>query len=68
MKSMGAKLFPKPLFAKPDFIYYAVTDDIFQVLKVVKTGITRFFSLPDNDGQLSLFSSCEMSRLNFGET
>lgn len=58
----------KRLFGVPDFIYYAVADGIFEVLKVVKTGIKRFFSLPDNDGQLSLFSSCETSRMNFGET
>jgi len=58
----------KRLFGVPDFIYYAFADGIFEVLKVFKTGITKFFSMPDNNGQLSLFSSCEASRLNFGET
>ena len=31
-------------------------------------GIGRFFSLPQNDGQLSFFFGSEVCRLNFGET
>lgn len=58
----------KRLFGAPDFIYYAVADGIFEILKSVKSGIGRFFHLPVNNGQLSLFSSYEVSRLNFGET
>lgn len=58
----------KRLFGVPDFIYYAVADGIFEILKAVKSGIGRFFSLPYNDGQLSFFSASEVSRLNFGET
>ena len=58
----------KRLFGVPDFIYYAVADGIFEVLKAVKSGIGRFFSLPQYDGQLSFFSGSEVCRLNFGET
>ena len=58
----------KRLFGVPNFIYYAVADGIFEILKVVKTGIGRFFSLPQNDGQLSFFFGSEVCRLNFGET
>ena len=52
----------------PNFIYYAVVDGIFEMLMSVKSGIGRFFALPQNDGQLSLFSYYEVSRLTFGET
>ncbi|WP_432650563.1 hypothetical protein [Huintestinicola sp.] len=58
----------KRLFGVPNFLYYAVADGIFEILKTVKSGIHRFFSLPESSGQLSLFSSYEVSRLNFGET
>ncbi len=58
----------KRLFGAPNFVYYAVADGIFEILKTVRSSIGRFFSLPDNDGQLSLFSYCEISRLNFGES
>ena len=58
----------KRLFGLPDFIYYAVADGIFEILKAVKTGIGRFFALPQNDGQLSFFFGSEVCRLNFGET
>ena len=58
----------KRLFGVPNFIYYAVADGIFEVLKAVKSGIGRFFSLPNFDGQLSFFSDFEVSRLNFGES
>ena len=58
----------KRLFGVPNFIYYPVADGIFEILKAVKTDIGRFFSLPQNDGQLSFFSSSEVGRLNFGET
>ena len=58
----------KRLFGVPNFIYYAVADGIFEILKAVKTGIGRFFSLPQNDGQLSFFFGSEVCRLNFGET
>ena len=58
----------KRLFGAPNFVYYAVADGIFEILKAVRSSIGRFFSLPDNDGQLSLFSYCEISRLNFGES
>ena len=58
----------KRLFGVPNFIYYAVADGIFEILKAVKSGIGHFFSLPQNDGQLSLFSCYEVSRLNFGES
>lgn len=58
----------KRLFGVPDFIYYAVADGIFQILKVVKCGIGRFFTLPACVAQLSLFSDSDASRLYFGET
>ena len=56
----------KRLFGVPNFVYYAVADGIFEILKAVRSGIGRFFSMPDNDGQLSLFSYGESSGLNFG--
>ena len=46
----------KRLFGVPNFIYYAVADGVFEILKVVKSGIGRYFSLTQNDGQLSFFS------------
>lgn len=58
----------KRLFGAPDFIYYAVADGIFEILKFVKSGLDRFFSLPKYNGQLSLFSPNELRGLNFGET
>ena len=58
----------KRLFGAPNFVYYAVADGIFEILKAVRSSIGRSFSLPDNDGQLSLFSYCEISSLNFGES
>ena len=58
----------KRLFGVPDFLYYAVADGIFEILKTVKSGIGTFFSLPDCSTQLSLFSDSDASRLNFGET
>lgn len=57
----------KLLFGVPDFLYYAVADGIFEILKDVISGIGRFFSLPNCNGQLSLFSDSDVSRLNFGE-
>ena len=73
-KSYTAKLrmevidISKRIFGVPDFVYYAVADGIFEILKAVKSGIGKFFTLPERNGQLFLFSSSEMSRLNFGET
>lgn len=58
----------KRLFGTPKFVYYAVADGIFEILKAVKTGIASFFSLPQNDGQFSFFSGSEMCRMNFGES
>ncbi len=59
----------KRLFGMPKFLYYAVADGIFEILKYVKSGIGRFFcSCPSYDGQLSLFPLSERDRLNFGET
>lgn len=58
----------KRLFGVPNFLYYAVADGIFEILKYVKTGISRFFSTPPLDAQLTLFSSSENPRLNFEET
>lgn len=58
----------KHIFGVPDFAYYAVADDIFEILKTVKPWIGKFFSFPERNGQLFLFSSSEMSRLNFRET
>ena len=55
----------KRLFGNPDFVYYAVADGIFEILKVVKSGIGSFFTLPQHSGQLFFFSASEMSRLNF---
>lgn len=73
-KSYTAKLrmevidISKRIFGVPDFVYYAVADGIFEILKTVKSGIGKFFTLSERNGQLFLFSSSEMSRLNFGET
>lgn len=73
-KSYTAKLrmeiiqISKRLFGTPDFVYNAVADGVFEILKAVKSGIGKFFSLPQRNGQLFLFSFSEMSRLNFGET
>ncbi len=58
----------KRLFGVPKFLYYAVADGIFEVLKYVKSGIGKFFSCPSSDGQLSLFPLSERDRLYFGET
>ncbi|MBQ8781059.1 MAG: transposase [Oscillospiraceae bacterium] len=57
----------KRLFAVPDFVYYAVADGIFEILKRVSSGISRFFQPKPIDRQLSLFSF-DSSRLYFGET
>ncbi len=55
----------KRLFGMPKFLYYAVADGIFEILKYVKSGIGRFFySCPSYDGQLSLFPLSERDRLN----
>lgn len=58
----------KRLFGVPNFIYYAVLDGMFEILKNVKSGFESFFSLPKYDGQLLLFPLSEFPRLNFGET
>ena len=58
----------KRLFGTPDFVYYAVADGIFEVLKFVKTGIKNFFLPVSPSSQLSLFPCVFYSRLNFGET
>ena len=58
----------KRLFGAPDFVYYAIADGIFEILKAFKSGIGKFFSSPNYYGQLFLFSASEISRLNFGET
>ena len=58
----------KRLFGVPSFVYYAVADGIFEILKLVKSGIDKFFSAPENNGQLLLFDVSDLSRLNFGET
>lgn len=58
----------KRLFGVSDFVYYAVADGVFEILKTAKSGIGKFFSLPKRNGQLFLFSPSEMPRLNFGET
>lgn len=58
----------KRLFGVPDFVYYAVADGIFEVLKTVRIGIGSFFSLPERSGQLVLFPIGELHCLNFGET
>lgn len=57
----------KRLFGTPDFVYYAVADGIFEVLKYVRAGIGNFFCHQPQNPQLSFFSCCS-SRLNFGET
>lgn len=54
--------FSKRLFGAPKFIYYAVLDGVFEILKAVKTGFSRFFSLQENNGQLSFFSASEVCR------
>ena len=58
----------KRLFGTPDFLYYAVADGIFEVLKFVRTGIKSFFLHASPTKQFSLFPSEFYSRLNFGET
>ena len=58
----------KRLFGVPSFVYYAVSDGIFEILKLVKSGIDKFFSAQKSDGQLLLFSVSDLPRLNFGET
>lgn len=58
----------KRLFGVPSFVYYAVADGIFEILKLVKSGIDKFFSAQKSDGQLLLFSVSDLPRLNFGET
>lgn len=58
----------KRLFGAPDFVYYAVADGISEILKAFKSGFDKFFSLPNYNGQLFLFSASEISRLNFRET
>ena len=58
----------KRLFDMPSFVYYAVSDGIFEILKLVKSGIDKFFSAQKSDGQLLLFSVSDLPRLNFGET
>ena len=58
----------KRLFGVPSFVYYAVADGIFEILKFVKSGIDKFFSAPENNGQLLLFDVSDLPRLNFGET
>lgn len=42
----------KRLFDIADFLYYAVADGIFEVLKFVKRSISSFLVPPPNDGQL----------------
>ena len=42
----------KRLFDIADFLYYAVADGIFEVLKFVKRSISSFLAPPPNDGQL----------------
>ena len=42
----------KRLFDIADFLYYAVADGIFEVLKFVKRGISAFLAPPPNDCQL----------------
>ena len=58
----------KRLFGVPSFVYYAVADGIFEILKLVKSGIDKFFSAPENNGQLLLFDVSDLPRLNVGET
>ena len=42
----------KRLFDTADFLYYAVANGIFEVLKFVKRSISSFLVPPPNDGQL----------------
>lgn len=56
----------KRLFGAPDFIYYSVSDGIYEVLKTVRTGLCRFLAIPEYNGQLCFFSCEERERLNFG--
>ena len=42
----------KRLFDIADFLYYAVANGIFEVLKFVKRSISSFLALPPDDGQL----------------
>lgn len=57
--------FSKRLFGVPDFVYYLIADGIFEILKTVKTGIQRFFTLHESDGQFCLFGG---GTGNLGET
>ena len=36
----------KRLFGAPEFIYYAVSDGVFEVLKTVKSSLNSVFSKP----------------------
>lgn len=58
----------KRLFGTPDFVYYAVADGIYEILKYVRTGIGRFFAVSKSDGQLCFFSCLEGRGGNFGES
>lgn len=51
----------KRLFGISDFIYYAVSDGIFEILKTVKSGIDSFFALPQRGGSCFcfLFRRCQ---------
>ena len=42
----------KRLFNIADFLYYAIADGIFEVLKFVKRSISSFLVPPPHDGQL----------------
>lgn len=42
----------KRLFGVANFLYYAIADGIFEVLRVIKRGISPFLTPPHNDGQL----------------
>ena len=57
----------KRLFGVPSFVYYAVADGIFEILKLVKSGIDKFFSAPENNGQLLLFDVSDLPILNLGK-
>lgn len=55
----------KCLFGVPNFVYYSIADGIFEILRSVRTGISRFLTPPPNDGQLCFFSSLERFKLNY---
>jgi len=42
----------KRLFDAADFLYYAIADGIFEVLKFVKRNFAPFLAPPPDDGQL----------------